>query len=80
VIPQANITAWRAYAPWSDDAQVEQDLALSRAVVELFADRTMTGKVALRGGTALLTVRTNLVELLPGEPWKASSPGKKRPG
>jgi len=34
VIPQAHITAWRATAPWVDDAQVEQDLVLSRAVVE----------------------------------------------
>lgn len=33
MIPQANITAWRAEAPWSEDAQVEQDLVLSRAVV-----------------------------------------------
>jgi len=53
VIPQANITAWRASVPWADDAQVEQDLALSRAVVELFADDNLAGKLALRGGTAL---------------------------
>jgi hypothetical protein len=33
MIPQANITAWRASAPWPDDAQVEQDLVLSSAVV-----------------------------------------------
>jgi hypothetical protein len=31
MIPQANITAWRNVAPWPDDAQVEQDLVLSRA-------------------------------------------------
>jgi len=53
VIPQANITAWRARAPWADDAQVEQDLVLSRAAVELFADDALTGKIALRGGTSL---------------------------
>jgi predicted nucleotidyltransferase component of viral defense system len=53
VIPQANITAWRAIAPWPDDAQVEQDLVLSRAVVELFADPELAGTIALRGGTAL---------------------------
>ena len=29
MIPQANITAWRANAPWADDAQVEQDLVLA---------------------------------------------------
>ena len=31
MIPRAHITAWRAHAPWASDAQVEQDLALSRA-------------------------------------------------
>lgn len=29
MIPQAHITAWRATAPWGDDAQVEQDLVLA---------------------------------------------------
>jgi len=53
VIPQAHITAWRATAPWSEDAQVEQDLVLSRAVVELFADPETSTQLALRGGTAL---------------------------
>jgi len=53
MIPQAHITAWRTTAPWVDDAQVEQDLVLSRAVVELFAEQALTGKISLRGGTAL---------------------------
>ena len=53
MIPQANITAWRSVAPWADDAQVEQDLVLSRAVVELFSDAALKSGIALRGGTAL---------------------------
>ena len=53
MIPQAYITAWRSVAPWPDDAQVEQDLVLSRAVVELFSVPELSGKLALRGGTAL---------------------------
>jgi predicted nucleotidyltransferase component of viral defense system len=53
VIPQANITAWRAFAPWSDDAQVEQDLVLSRSVVELFGEKELARRIALRGGTSL---------------------------
>jgi len=53
VIPQANITAWRETAPWGDDAQVEQDLVLSRAVVEIFTEPQLSGSLALRGGTAL---------------------------
>lgn len=51
MIPSAHITAWRAVAPWLDDAQVEQDLALSRAVVELF--QSSGAELALRGGTSL---------------------------
>lgn len=53
MIPQAHITAWRAIAPWGDDAQVEQDLVLSRAVVELFTDAELAESLSLRGGTAL---------------------------
>ncbi len=53
MIPQAHITAWRATAPWADDAQVEQDLVLSRATVEIFTDPELRGSLALRGGTAL---------------------------
>ena len=53
MIPQASITAWRSTAPWADDAQVEQDLVLSRAVVELFSAIGLQDAIALRGGTAL---------------------------
>ena len=53
MIPQASITAWRSVAPWADDAQVEQDLVLSRAVVELFSAVGLQDTIALRGGTAL---------------------------
>ncbi len=53
MIPQANITAWRTHAPWPDDAQVEQDLVLTRALIELFSDPEIAQEIALRGGTAL---------------------------
>jgi predicted nucleotidyltransferase component of viral defense system len=53
VIPQAHITAWRSTAPWADDAQVEQDLVLARAVIELFSNHRLKDRFALRGGTAL---------------------------
>jgi predicted nucleotidyltransferase component of viral defense system len=53
VIPRAHITAWRASAPWSMDEQVEQDLVLSRALVELFSDQLVADELAFRGGTAL---------------------------
>ena len=53
MIPQANITGWQQVVPWSDDAQVEQDLVLSRATCELFLSSALVGKIAMRGGTAL---------------------------
>lgn len=53
MIPRAHITAWRATAPWPDDAQVEQDLVLSRALVQIFSDDHIARHFALRGGTAL---------------------------
>ncbi len=53
MIPRAHITAWRSRAPWSTDAQVEQDLVICRAVVELFGDEFLAREVAFRGGTAL---------------------------
>jgi predicted nucleotidyltransferase component of viral defense system len=53
VIPRAHITAWRALAPWAYDAQVEQDLVLTRALVELFRRPAVAERAAFRGGTAL---------------------------
>lgn len=53
MIPRAHITAWRSNAPWSTDAQVEQDLVICRALVELFSHEVLAREVAFRGGTAL---------------------------
>lgn len=38
MIPAMNIIAWGNVAPRAEQRQVEQDLIISRAVVELFAD------------------------------------------
>jgi predicted nucleotidyltransferase component of viral defense system len=53
VIPHDYITEWRAQAPWAHDHQVEQDLVISRALVEIFSDPVLRKAVAFRGGTAL---------------------------
>ena len=53
MIPQADIIAWRNVAPWLSDAQVEQDLIISRVLVELFNHPVLREQVAFRGGTAL---------------------------
>lgn len=53
MIPVAQITQWRSIAPWPDDMQVEQDLILSRILVEIFSDPFLNKELAFRGGTAL---------------------------
>jgi predicted nucleotidyltransferase component of viral defense system len=53
VIPFDFITEWRSQAPWTGEAQVEQDLILSRAVVAMFADAEVARLLAFRGGSAL---------------------------
>jgi predicted nucleotidyltransferase component of viral defense system len=53
MIPRAIITDWRREAPWESDLQVEQDLIISRAVVEIFSDDYLREDLAFRGGTAI---------------------------
>jgi len=53
LIPAANILAWRTEHPWVSNAQVEQDLIICRAVVELFTQPLLRKRLAFRGGTAL---------------------------
>lgn len=53
MIPKAYIDAWRSVAPWSESSQVEQDLVLSRAIVDLFSSDLLKENLAFRGGTAL---------------------------
>ena len=53
MIPKDFITEWRGQAPWVADRQVEQDLVISRALVELFSRPAIANVLAFRGGTAL---------------------------
>ncbi len=53
MIQQNFILDWRNAAPWFLDSQVEQDLILSRALVEIFRDDRVSNSLVLRGGTAL---------------------------
>jgi predicted nucleotidyltransferase component of viral defense system len=53
MIPRDFITAWRAEVPWIPDFQVEQDLVISRALVEIFSHPALSKALAFRGGTAL---------------------------
>lgn len=53
MISRDYITEWRASAPWIVDAQVEQDLIISRALVDMFSNPVLANALAFRGGTAL---------------------------
>jgi len=53
MIPRADIVQWREFAPWISDAQVEQDLVISRILVEFYQDKLIREKLLFRGGTAL---------------------------
>ncbi len=53
MIPRDFVTEWRLDAPWTSDEQVEQDLVISRAVVEIFRVEQLARSLAWRGGTAL---------------------------
>ena len=53
MIPAQNIVAWGNFVPWTDARQIEQDLIISRALVEIFSDPMLRAALRFRGGTAL---------------------------
>lgn len=53
MIPNQNIVAWGNVAPWAEPRQIEQDLIISRALVEIFSDDMLSKALRFRGGTAL---------------------------
>ena len=50
MIPQRYILEWKSIAPWTNEAQVEQDLVISRALVEMFSSPLLSKTLAFRGG------------------------------
>lgn len=53
MIDRSSIMAWNEFVPWTDYAMVEQDLIISRALVDIFSDDFLKEQLAFRGGTAL---------------------------
>lgn len=76
MIPKPDIAKWQEHAPWKSFSQVEQDLVISRTLVELFSDEFLSDNLAFRGGTALHKLHLNpaprysedidLVQIKPG--------------
>lgn len=53
MIPPALITEWSSHAPWPTETQIEQDLILSRMIVEIATHEALGNELAFRGGTCL---------------------------
>jgi predicted nucleotidyltransferase component of viral defense system len=53
MIPSNVIKAWSNVAPCISDEQIEQDLIICRAVVEIFNNEFLAENLVFRGGTAL---------------------------
>jgi predicted nucleotidyltransferase component of viral defense system len=52
MMPRKDIIQWSVSHPWHNENQVEQDLLLSRAMIEVASDRLLGKELVLRGGTA----------------------------
>ncbi|MDT0646036.1 nucleotidyl transferase AbiEii/AbiGii toxin family protein [Zunongwangia sp. F260] len=76
MIPRPDIAKWQMHAPWKEFSQVEQDLIISRTLVDIFSDEFLNENLAFRGGTALHKLYLNpaprysedidLVQIKPG--------------
>lgn len=65
MIPQAAITEWAARVPWATPEQIEQDLLLSRLIVEIARDDYLGNELIFRGGTCLHKLHVD-------RPWRYS--------
>ncbi len=53
MIPKSFIEMWQREVPWQTLAMVEQDLIISRVLVELYNNQQVRDSLVFRGGTAL---------------------------
>lgn len=53
MIDAQSLLIWRKYVPWVNPAQVEQDLIISRALVDIYNHPILKNELTFRGGTAL---------------------------
>lgn len=75
MIPELIIQAWQnSYAPWNSPTMVEQDLIISRALVNLYQQNDMTYLLHPNIGydfhQACDLILDTLASKLPGDPWK----------
>ena len=53
MIPRAAIPEWSRYVNWPTVDQIEQDLLLSRILIEIYNDSMLSEELMFRGGTCL---------------------------
>lgn len=53
MIAQAYLNEWASRTPWPQQVQIEQDLILSRLIVEIAQHELLKDELAFRGGTCL---------------------------
>lgn len=53
MIPYNTVTSWGVSHPWPTREQIEQDMLLSKAICEIYANKRLSGELVFRGGTAL---------------------------
>ncbi len=51
MLPRRYIEEWKEFSPWPEDAQVEQDLVIEKALLQLYSDQFLRDRLAFRGGT-----------------------------
>lgn len=59
MIPDIFIEQWKTQAPWATLAMVEQDMIISKALIELYNQPKIMTSLAFRGGTALNKIFLN---------------------
>lgn len=53
MIPEGFINEWRSVIEWQMSEQIEQDLIISRALIDLYNNEHVKNALVFRGGTAL---------------------------
>lgn len=53
MIPQLFLEQWKKEAPWQSMAMIEQDLIISRVLIDIYNNSIVAKKLVFRGGTAL---------------------------
>ena len=53
MIPEVFIENWRKIVPWQMNEQIQQDLMISRALIDLYNEPHVKEALVFRGGTAL---------------------------